>query len=166
MSLATELRDLVDDLLGDRIHHTAAGGPGTPRGTRPGRRAAANQHALWARLRELGLTRVGIDEDRGGSGGTFDDLLIIVNALAAHGISQPIVESATADWVLGHSGRLGERFSTLLVLDEPLNYVGGPITARAACRTVGPRRRAARSLYSRHGTVRGPASSFGHDPPR
>ncbi|MGW9131864.1 acyl-CoA dehydrogenase family protein [Streptomyces sp. NPDC055681] len=111
--LATELRDLVDDLV------RRGGTPDT----------AKEQRALWAQLCELGLPRVGIDEERGGSGGSFEDLLVIVEALAGHGISQPVVEAATADWVLSHSAPLADCFSILVLLDDPLDVADGTVTA-------------------------------------
>lgn len=100
-----ELRNLIDDLA-------AAGGPG-----------------LWAGLVELGLPRVGLDEDRGGSGGSFDDLLVVVESLAGHGIGVPIIEASTADWVLGQAGRLDDGLSTVLLLDAAPDAVSGTVDA-------------------------------------
>jgi acyl-CoA dehydrogenase len=110
---ATELRELVDDLV-------RRGGPAEGRD---------EQRALWAQLRELGLSRVGIDEDLGGSGGSFEDLALLVGALTGHGVSQPVIEAATADWVLGHAGPLDGRFSTLVLSHAPLDCAGGTLTA-------------------------------------
>ncbi|MEV6108358.1 acyl-CoA dehydrogenase family protein [Streptomyces sp. NPDC051940] len=110
---ATELRDLVDDLV---------------RRTGPAE-TAEEQRALWAQLRELGLPRVGVVEERGGSGGSFDDLLVLIEALAGHGVSQPVVEAATADWVLSHATAVDDRFTTLVLLDAPLATTGGTVTA-------------------------------------
>ncbi|MFI1018766.1 acyl-CoA dehydrogenase family protein [Streptomyces sp. NPDC020965] len=99
---AAEIRELVDDLV---------------------RRGADGERAaLWAQLRELGLPRVGVGEALGGSGGTFDDLLVLVAALAGHGVGQPVIEASAADWVLSHAGPLDERFSTLVLLDGPLDH--------------------------------------------
>ncbi|MFI0961278.1 acyl-CoA dehydrogenase family protein [Streptomyces sp. NPDC021080] len=109
---ATELRNLVDDL----VHHDAT-------------ETAEAQRTLWLRLRELGLPRVGIDEERGGSGGTFDDLLVLVDALAGHAVSQPVIEAATADWVLGHEAPPADLFTTLLLLEHPLVTAAGAATA-------------------------------------
>ncbi|MGH3242045.1 MAG: acyl-CoA dehydrogenase family protein [Spirillospora sp.] len=106
--LAEEIRHLVDDMV------RREGVPDT----------ADEQRALWTRLRELGLSRIGIDEEHGGSGGTFDDLMVVVETLAAHGTSQPIVEAATADWTLSHTGPLDDPFTTLVLLDEPLDTDG------------------------------------------
>ncbi|GAA2124713.1 acyl-CoA dehydrogenase family protein [Kitasatospora saccharophila] len=107
---AAELRNLVDDLV-----------------RRDG--AIGSEDELWAQLRELGLSRIGIEEERGGSGGTFDDLLVVVETLAGHGLGLPLVEAGTADWALGHAGPLGERFSTLVLVDAPLDSADGTLTA-------------------------------------
>lgn len=95
--LATELRMLIDDVITER------------------RDAATSDDTLglWSRLRDLELPRVGIPEDLGGSGGTLGDLLVVVEALATHGVGVPIVEASVADWVLSHDRPLDERLSTI-----------------------------------------------------
>lgn len=75
--------------------------------------------ALWDRLRGLGLHRVGVAEERGGSGGTLGDLAVVVAALAEHGVGVPIVEASVAEWVLAHEAPLAEDEGlSTLVLDE------------------------------------------------
>ncbi|MDF3305281.1 acyl-CoA/acyl-ACP dehydrogenase [Rhodococcus sp. T2V] len=59
---------------------------------------------LWAKVEELGLGAVAVDESCGGSGGSVDDLVVIVEALARHGQGLPIIEINTARWILGESG--------------------------------------------------------------
>ncbi|WP_406457459.1 acyl-CoA/acyl-ACP dehydrogenase [Streptomyces sp. NBC_00876] len=102
---ADELRNLVDDLAG-------SDGPG-----------------LWAGLVELGLHRIGIEEDSGGSGGSFDDLLVVVGSLAGHGIGVPVIEASTADWVLGHAGPLTDGLTTVVLLDEAPDAASGTVSA-------------------------------------
>ncbi|WP_328867151.1 acyl-CoA dehydrogenase family protein [Streptomyces sp. NBC_00304] len=102
---ADELQSLVDDL------------------------AASGRPDLWDNLRELGLARVGIDEEKGGSGGSLDDLLVVVKALAGHGIGVPVVEASTADWVLSHARELDGDLSTVLLLDDGLDTDSGTVTA-------------------------------------
>jgi acyl-CoA dehydrogenase len=111
--LATELRTLIDDVIAEQPD------------------AAANDDALglWSRLRDLGLPRVGIPEDRGGSGGTLGDLLVVIEALAAHGAGVPIVEASVADWVLSHDHPLDERLSTIALLAEAVDSATGSVTA-------------------------------------
>jgi acyl-CoA dehydrogenase len=72
---------------------------------------------------------VGIPEDLGGSGGTLGDLLVVVEALATHGVGVPIVEASVADWVLSHDHPLGERLSTIALLAEALDSTTGSVTA-------------------------------------
>ncbi|MER5950535.1 acyl-CoA dehydrogenase family protein [Streptomyces sp. NPDC001904] len=91
--------------------------------------AAAGPTDLWGGLVELGLHRVGIDEDRGGSGGCLDDLLVVVEALAGHGIGVPLVESSTADWVLAHGQHLGGEQATIALLDRAPDVTSGTVTA-------------------------------------
>ena len=100
-----ELRSLVDDL------------------------AASGKPDLWNSLVALDLPRVGIDEEKGGSGGSLGDLLVVVESLAGHGISVPIVEASTADWILSHDGALPDGLTTVLLLDEEPETVAGTLTA-------------------------------------
>jgi acyl-CoA dehydrogenase len=58
----------------------------------------------WFQIVELGLVGVGVDEEAGGSGGTFADLLLIVEEFAAKGVSTPILESSMAHWALTTCG--------------------------------------------------------------
>ena len=101
---ADELRSLVDDL------------------------AASGTSDLWDRLVELDLPRVGIDEAKGGSGGSLDELLVVVESLAGHGIGVPIVEASTADWILSHAGNLVDGLTTVLLLDEEPETASGTLT--------------------------------------
>ncbi|MFE2985727.1 acyl-CoA dehydrogenase family protein [Streptomyces sp. NPDC055092] len=78
----------------------------------------APRDALWGRLVELGLHRVGVAEEDGGSGGTLDDLLVVAGALAERGAASPLVEAATADWVLAGCGQLGVGLATLMLREE------------------------------------------------
>lgn len=100
-----ELRNLIDDL------------------------AASGNPDLWVSLVELGLPRIGIAEEKGGSGGSLDDLLVVVESLAGHGIGVPVVEAATAEWLLGHAGALPEGLTTVLLLDEAPDAASGTVRA-------------------------------------
>ena len=102
---ADELRNLVDDL------------------------ATSGNPDLWGSLGDLGLPRVGIPEDRGGSGGSLDDLLVVVESLAGHGTGVPVVEVSTADWVLSHAHALDADLTTVLLLDEAPDVSSGTVTA-------------------------------------
>ncbi|MFG2658494.1 acyl-CoA dehydrogenase family protein [Streptomyces sp. NPDC048425] len=111
--LTTELSDLVDGL----VRRSDADEP------------AGERRAMWVQARELGLHRVGIPEERGGAGGAFEDLLAIVEALGRNGVSLPVIETATADWVIGHSTELTDRTTTLALLEQPLDTRDGTATA-------------------------------------
>jgi acyl-CoA dehydrogenase len=56
--------------------------------------------SCWPVLVELGLPLVGIDEERGGSGGSLADLAVLARALGRHAISTPLIECAMANWVV------------------------------------------------------------------
>ena len=84
---AAELTDLIADI--------AAGHTEPPPGELP---------SCWPVLVELGLPLVGIDETRGGSGGSLADLAVLVRALGRHAISTPLIESSVANWVVAGSG--------------------------------------------------------------
>ncbi|MFE8013885.1 acyl-CoA dehydrogenase family protein [Streptomyces antibioticus] len=99
---ARELRRLVDSVVPDD------GGAVTDDRARE----------VWRQLRELGLPRIGTPEPRGGSGGTLDDLLVVVESLAAHGVGVPVVESSVADWVISHARPLDDSPATI-ALDPP-----------------------------------------------
>ncbi|MFF2508154.1 acyl-CoA dehydrogenase family protein [Streptomyces sp. NPDC058067] len=98
---AVQLRTLIDDLV------SAEGGTA----------GDVDPLRLWERLRELGLHRVGLPEERGGSGGSLDDRVVVVEALASRGVGVPIVEASVADWVVGHAQPLDDRLTTVVLLD-------------------------------------------------
>jgi acyl-CoA dehydrogenase len=78
-----ELSDLIADI--------AAGNTEPPPGELP---------SCWPVLVELGLPLVGIEEERGGSGGSLTDLAVLVRALGRHAISTPLIEASVANWVV------------------------------------------------------------------
>ena len=86
MTTGDELRELIADIAAT---HTEP-----PAGELP---------SCWPVLVELGLPLVGIDETRGGSGGTVSDLAVLVRALGRHAISTPLIECAVANWVVAAS---------------------------------------------------------------
>lgn len=84
---------------------------------------AASAAQLWEQLRELELAGVGIEEERGGSGGSLDQLLTIVEELALAGVRTPLVEHSAALWA---AGLVGDRIA---VAEGRLDPVGGVVTA-------------------------------------
>ena len=85
MSEDESLRQLVDDMVGS-VALDATGPDNLP--------------PLWNLLLDNGLTMIGIDEEHGGSGGSLADLATVVRALGSHGVGSPLVEVATAAWML------------------------------------------------------------------
>jgi len=92
-----ELRELIADIAAT---HTEP-----PAGELP---------SCWPVLVELGLPLVGIDEARGGSGGSVSDLAVLVRALGRHAISTPLIECAVANWVVAAArGEAGPGLRTI-----------------------------------------------------
>ena len=56
--------------------------------------------SCWPVMVDLGLPLVGIEEARGGSGGSLGDLAVLARALGRHAISTPLIECAVANWVV------------------------------------------------------------------
>ena len=125
---AAELRDLIADIAAT---HTEP-----PAGELP---------ACWPTLVELGLPLVGIDEDRGGSGGSVTDLSVLVRALGRHAISTPLIECAVANWVVAAArGEAGPGLRTI--------SAGGAVGGSAGA-TVGWARHADEIVIYRDGVA-------------
>ena len=62
--------------------------------------------SCWSTLVELGLPLVGISEVHGGSGGSLEDLVVLVRTLGRHAISSPLIEDSVANWVLSRHRRV------------------------------------------------------------
>lgn len=54
----------------------------------------ADDPAPWAQMCELGLDRVGVAEDQGGSGGDIADLIAVVDAFAYAGAITPLIDAS------------------------------------------------------------------------
>jgi acyl-CoA dehydrogenase len=59
---------------------------------------------IWTGLMEQGLAEVAVPESAEGSGGSLADLVDVVTALGRHAVSSPLVEHATARWILAAAG--------------------------------------------------------------
>jgi acyl-CoA dehydrogenase len=108
---AAELRDLIADIAAT---HTEP-----PAGELPG---------CWPTLVELGLPLVGIEEDRGGSGGSVTDLSVLVRAFGRHAISTPLIECAVANWIVAAArGEAGPGLRTISVRGAVKGSAGGAL---------------------------------------
>ncbi|MGW0658472.1 acyl-CoA dehydrogenase family protein [Streptodolium elevatio] len=96
---AEELRRLVGDIVG-----------GTPVADR-------SSSELWQTLWGLGLPLVGVDEARGGSGGTYEDLIAVVRTLGEYAVGAPVAEMAVASWVLAHDRAVTEQTTIAFGVD-------------------------------------------------
>lgn len=101
----------------------------------------ATTEVLCRKFDELGLFAVGIDETRGGSGGTMRDLAAIIEAVGFAGGPVPVVEFAVARWIraVSSDGDAGVETATAVLVDSPLaDIAAGPftVTSVAAARTV------------------------------
>ncbi len=81
--------------------------------------------ALWSLLSENGLTRVGLPESIGGSGGTLHDAIAIVRASGFHAAPVPISDSIAAAFVCAGAGLpIPEGALAFAILEGPANGDG------------------------------------------
>ena len=113
MTDAAELVSLVDDIMESHQEEQ-------PAESIPG---------VWPILVELGLADVGISEAAGGSGGTLSDVAVLTQALAGHGISTPLIEANTANWVLAGAGQRPGGLNTIVVTAAPVHAEDGRLLA-------------------------------------
>jgi acyl-CoA dehydrogenase len=90
--------------------------------------------ANWQAIVSLGLTGVGIDEERGGSGGSLRDMLAIVMSAGHNAVPIPLAENYLAAWLLAGAG-LEVPCGPLTVVPgdcrDSLTLAGGQLTGRA-----------------------------------
>jgi acyl-CoA dehydrogenase len=96
---ARELTDLIRNLAEDA-----------------GEKVDDDPGSVWAQVCELGLAGIGMPEEKGGSGGSVADLVLVVRELARAGVSTPIVEASTAGYAVGAAP--GETFDTIVVMPD------------------------------------------------
>jgi acyl-CoA dehydrogenase len=90
---------------------------------------AGDTGSVWGQVCELGLAGIGMPEDKGGSGGSLADLVVVVRQLARAGLSTPIVEASTSSYAVDVAA--GESFETIVVapdLDVSSNAVTANLT--------------------------------------
>jgi acyl-CoA dehydrogenase len=71
-------------------------------------RLAAHEGALdtglWEVLRDTGLTRVGLPEEAGGSGGSLADAAVVLRLAGAYSAQVPLAEALIGGWLLASAG--------------------------------------------------------------
>ena len=90
---------------------------------------AGDTGSVWGQVCELGLAGIGMPEDKGGSGGSLADLVVVVRELARAGLSTPIVEASTSSYAVDAAA--AESFETIVVapdLDVSSNAVTANLT--------------------------------------
>ncbi|OBI19816.1 hypothetical protein A5712_18800 [Mycobacterium sp. E2327] len=102
---AQELTELIRNLAAD------VGDPGS----------------VWGQVCELGLAGIGMPEDKGGSGGSVADLVVVVRELARAGLNTPIIEASTSAYA-ADAAAAGERFDTIVIAPD-LDVSSNPVTA-------------------------------------
>ncbi len=85
----------ADDLLVETIDRLFAEHC-TPERIAAAEAQGSYDHQLWEALEENGLTLVGVDENRGGSGGTLHDAAAIMKASGYHAAPVPLADSLVA----------------------------------------------------------------------
>jgi acyl-CoA dehydrogenase len=97
----------------------------------PGGAALAGR---WAATAGLGLPLVGIPEERGGSGGSLQDLLAVLMSSGNHAVPLPLAETSLAAWLLSAAGQdVPPGIMTVVTADtrDTLLLSGGRITGTA-----------------------------------
>jgi acyl-CoA dehydrogenase len=92
---ARELTDLIGNLAAD----------------------AGDTDSVWGQVCELGLAGIGMPEDKGGSGGSLGDLVVVIRELARAGLSTPIVEASTTSYAVD-AAAAGPDFDTIVVAPD------------------------------------------------
>lgn len=88
---------------------------------------------LWSICAEIGLPWLGVEEARGGSGGTLDDALRMIRWAGYFGVPLPLAESALlGSWLLAGAG--------LQLPDGPVTVAPGSDHDRIAVRAIGGKR--------------------------
>lgn len=88
----------------------------------------------WEAIVSLGLAGVAIDEERGGSGGSLQDLIAIVMGMGQNAAPIPLVENHMATWLLSAAGVDVPVGPLGVVPGDPrdtLTLAGGRLTGRA-----------------------------------
>ncbi len=88
---------------------------------------AGDTESAWGPVCELGLAGIGMPEDKGGSGGSLADLVVVVRELARVGLNTPIVEASTAAYAVD-AAAAGESFDTIAVAPD-LDVSSNAVTA-------------------------------------
>jgi acyl-CoA dehydrogenase len=113
---ARELTDLISNLAAD----------------------AGDTDSVWGQVCELGLAGIGMPEDKGGSGGSLGDLIVVIRELARAGLNTPIVEASTTSYAVD-AAAAGDSFDTIVVTpdldvtskDVTANFIQVPFAGRA-----------------------------------
>ena len=74
----------------------------------------AHSQALWSEFAELGLLGVEIDEDCGGSGGSFADLAVVLEAFGRGLVAEPYLSTVVIGAGLISAGASGDRRQEIL----------------------------------------------------
>jgi acyl-CoA dehydrogenase len=89
-------------------------------------RAKVDTGSVWGQVCDLGLAGIGMPEEKGGSGGSLADLMVVIRELARAGLSTPIVEASTAAYAVGAAP--GANLDTIVVAPD-LDVSSNAITA-------------------------------------
>ncbi len=86
--------------------------------------------SVWGRVCDLGLAGIGMPEEKGGSGGSLADLVVVVRELARAGVSTPIAEASTAAYAVD-AVAAAENFDTIVAVPD-LDVASKSVTANLA----------------------------------
>jgi acyl-CoA dehydrogenase len=75
--------------------------------------------SLWNQVEELGFPFIGLPEEAGGSGGSTDDLLVLLQMTGHYAVPLPVAETALAGWITAASGATLEPGAATIVPGSP-----------------------------------------------
>lgn len=116
-----DLRDMLEDFFATEV---------TPVVVEEAERAGTYAADVWKKAESLDLPWIGIDEERGGAGGSLADLVTLVAEAARRATPAPFVEHHLAAWLVAQAGldRI-EGLLTVAGLTETVEVSGDRLTA-------------------------------------
>jgi acyl-CoA dehydrogenase len=86
----------------------------------------------WEALAEAEFHRIGVEEAAGGSGGSLQDLMVVLRSVGGHAAPVPLAEAAIGAWLLSSSGHpLGDGLVTTVPFDSGIGIESGRLRGEA-----------------------------------
>ncbi|MBC9227618.1 hypothetical protein GL325_14915 [Aeromicrobium sp. 636] len=117
-----DLRDMLEDFFATEV---------TPEVIDAAERSGTYAADVWKKAESLDLPSIGIDEERGGAGGSLADLVALVGEASRRATPAPFVEHHLAAWLLAHSdlGQIEGPLTVAGLSGDPVVVDAGHLTA-------------------------------------